>query len=351
MIIQISLAAGLAWFLAQQLLGHSKPFLAVVAAIVCLGFSFGQRLWRAAEIAIGVTIGVLVGDVFWHLYGTGVWQIMVVIAAAMSLTTWLGARTLMVTQAAVQAAVVLTIPPGTTGDGFSRWGDALIGCTIALAFATIAPVGPVERPRLQAAKVLHETAWSIRSMVTALTLTDVEAADDVLARTRATEDQMSALNTAVDEGVAVVRVSPFLRRHRRGVFDIADLVVPLDRFTRNLRVLARRSAVAVYRDEALPPEHLELLTRLADVTEACASDLFAGRRPTEVKDDIVEVGKLTATAPLGDLLSPAVVLAQIRSMLVDLLELCGVDYTDARALVPQHTPPRQAPAPSPDLEL
>lgn len=338
-IVQIALAAGLAWFLAQRVFGHEMPFLAVVAAIVCLGFSFGQRLWRAAEIAIGVTVGVLLGDLFWHLFGHGVWQIMLVIAVAMSITTWLGARTLMVTQAAVQAAIVLTIPPGVAGGGFSRWGDALIGCLVALVFATVAPLGPVEKPRLQAAKVLHESAWSLRSMVAALEMRDVDAADDVLERTRRTETQMATLNAAVDEGVAVVRVSPFLRRHRQGVLDIADLVVPLDRFTRNLRVLARRSAVAVYRDESVPEEHRELLTLLADVTERCASELFATRRPTAVVGDIEAVGEATSMAPLGDHLSPAVILAQIRSMLVDLLELCGVDYTDARVMVPQHQPP------------
>src|SRR5690606_20643731 len=158
-------------------------------------------------------VGVRRGDLFWHLFGHGVWQIMLVIAVAMSISTWLGARTLMVTQAAVQAAIVLTIPPGVAAGGFSRCGDALIGCLVALVFATVAPVGPVEKPRLQAAKVLHESAWSIRSMVAALEQRDVDAADDVLERTRRTEAQMAALNTAVTEGVAVVRVSPFLRRH------------------------------------------------------------------------------------------------------------------------------------------
>ena len=333
MILQISLAAGMSWWLAQNLLSHPAPFLAVVATIVCLGFSFGQRLWRALEISVGVTIGVLCGDIFMHFFGTGVWQIMLVIATAMSITTWLGARTLMVTQSAVQAAVVLTIIPGVDA-GISRWMDALVGCGVALLFATVVPTGPVTRPRLQAAKVLHETANTIREMVVAVEASDMEAAERVLASARATEQALTTLTAAANEGAAVVRFSPFLRRHKEGVLQIADLTVPLDRFTRNLRVLARRSVVAVYRGEVVPEDHLHLMSSLAQMTDECAAELFARRTAESKIDDIVALAAQSATIPMGDRLSSAVILAQVRSMLADLLELCGMDYTDARDSIP-----------------
>src|SRR5206468_564878 len=44
---QIAITAGLAWFLATNVLGHQLPFFAPVAAIVTLGVSFGQRMRRA----------------------------------------------------------------------------------------------------------------------------------------------------------------------------------------------------------------------------------------------------------------------------------------------------------------
>lgn len=334
MIVQISLAAGMSWWLATTFLSHEAPFLAVVATIVCLGFSFGQRLWRATEIAIGVTVGVLIGDIFLHFFGTGVWQIILVIAVAMSFTTWLGARTLMVTQSAVQAAVVLTVIPGVDA-GISRWMDALVGCAVALLFATVAPVGPIRKPRLQAARVLQGTAVTIREMVAALEAADMEAAERVLASARATEQALLSLTTAANEGAAVVRFSPFMRRHRDGVLQLADLTVPLDRFTRNLRVLARRAVVAVYRGEGVRPEHLHLLTALAQVTDECASELFELRRPEDMVDAIIAVAEESSAIPLGDRLSSAVILAQVRSMLADLLELCGMEFTDARDSIPE----------------
>ncbi len=333
MIVQISLAAGLSWWIARDLLDHRAPFLAVVAAIICLGFSFGQRLSRAVEVAVGVTVGVALGDLFWWWFGTGVWQIMLVIAVAMSITTWLGARTLMVTQAAVQAAVVLTIPP-IVDAGFSRWSDALVGCLVGLGFATIAPTGPIHRPRLQAASVLHETSWTLRAIVKALEGHDEEAAEEVLDRARDTETLLADLTTAVNEGVAVVRTSPFLRHRREAVLQVQDLTVPLDRFTRNLRVLARRAVVAVHRGEEVTSDHLALLRDLAQVTDECASELYAGRVPSARIPDIEAVARRSTGTPLGRFLSPTVILAQVRSMLVDLLELCGLSYTDARDRVP-----------------
>lgn len=333
MIVQISIAAGLSWWIAHDLLGHSEPFLATVAAIICLGFSFGQRLARVAEVAVGVTVGVFLGDLFMEFFGTGLWQIMVAVAVAMSITTWLGARTLMVTQSAVQAAAVMTILPGADV-GITRWQDALVGCSIALVIATIAPTSPVDRPRLIAAKVLHEAAYSVRAMVEALRARDAESAEQILGRARATEREMSALLTATSEGVSVVRSSPFLRRHRDEAMQVADLVVPLDRFIRNLRVLARRTAVATWRDEEVPGEYLEMLTELAQVIDECAAELFARRLPTTKLGMLHDLAGRTAHAPVLPRLSATVILAQMRSMLIDLMELCGEDYTDARAAVP-----------------
>lgn len=333
MIVQISIAAGISWGISHYLLGHQAPFLSTVAAIICLGFSFGQRLGRVAEVAVGVTVGVAIGDVFVRIFGTGVWQLMLVSFVAMSVTTWLGARTLMVTQSAVQAAMVMTIFPGFDA-GVSRWQDALVGCAVALAFAMIVPTTPINRPRLLAAKVLHEAAGTVRAMVVALRAGDLHQAEQILQRTRATESELSALLAASNEGVAVVRSSPLMRRHRQSVLQVSDLVIPLDRFIRNLRVLARRAAVAAFRGEEIPAVYLDLFEDFAQAVDDCASDLFAGREPTARVPELTALAERSSHAPLYRQLSSTVLLAQLRSMLVDLMELCGVNYTDAREAIP-----------------
>lgn len=332
-ITQCALAAGVAWALARYVAGHPQPFFAPVAAMVALGFSFGQRLRRVAEVMVGVAVGVGVGDLFVQFFGTGVAQIIFVVALAMSVAVLLGAGTLMTTQAGVQAAIVTTLV-ASPGAGFSRWLDAVIGGLVALAAATVAPAAAIRRPRQQASEVLNELAEILSETADGLRNTDEKAVTDALRRARASESMLDDLRSAADEGVAVVRMSPFRRRHRGRVQQIADLVVPADRAIRNIRVLVRRCAVSVWRDEQMPEEYPMLLDRLADGTRLIAESLFEPAADVTAHRVLGELGRRTAELPLPAGLSAVVVLGQIRSTVVDLLELTGTSYDDARKLVP-----------------
>ena len=75
MIVQCSVTAGCSWFLAGQMLGHEVPYFAAVASILVLGMAYGQRLRRGVDVAIGVTLGVALGDLWFVLFGAGVWQV------------------------------------------------------------------------------------------------------------------------------------------------------------------------------------------------------------------------------------------------------------------------------------
>jgi 4-hydroxybenzoate polyprenyltransferase len=90
MIVQCSVTAGLAWLLASLLLGHQVPYFAAAAAILVLGVAYGQRLRRGVDVAIGVTVGVALGDLWLVLFGAGVWQVVLVCGIAMSLATLVG---------------------------------------------------------------------------------------------------------------------------------------------------------------------------------------------------------------------------------------------------------------------
>lgn len=332
-IAQCALAAGVAWALARYVVGHPMPFFAPVAAMICLGFSFGQRLRRVAELMVGVAIGVGVGDLFVRVFGTGVAQVVFVVALAMTLAVLLGAGTLMTTQAGVQAALVTTLLPDPRA-GFSRWVDAALGGLVALAVATIAPATAIRRPREQAAEVLNELASILLETADGLRRHDSEAVTDALRQARASESMLDDLRDAAAEGVAVVRMSPFQRRYRGGVQQIADLVIPLDRAIRNIRVLVRRAAVSIWRDEPMPAEFPQLLERLAEGTRLIAASLFEPAAEPAARRMLGELGHRTAVLPLPSSLSAVVVLGQIRSTIVDLLELIGASYDEARELVP-----------------
>jgi hypothetical protein len=267
------------------------------------------------------------------LFGTGVWQIMVVCAIAMSLATLLGAGQLMMTQAGVQAILVTVLSPNP-GQAVNRWLDAVIGCTLALVVATVAPSGPIRKPGEMASRVVAEMAATLDAAAAALAANDEDAADAVLDRARAGEKDLADFDQAAAEGVAVVRHSPFRRRHLPVVGALADLYEPLDHASRNLRVLARRCAVAVWRGEPVPTDYQDLMRRLAEACRFMAAELGARRLPTAARDWLQEIGEASAHLQLTSSISAVVILAQTRSLVADMMELTGVDYLQARELIP-----------------
>jgi uncharacterized membrane protein YgaE (UPF0421/DUF939 family) len=332
MVAQCAIAAGVAWVIATEVFGHQTPFFAPVAAFLCLGTSYGQRLRRVGEVTVGVAVGIMIADGFTHLFGRGSWQIVVVVAVAMSAAILLDAGQLFVSQAAVQAIVVTTLLP--LNQSASRIADAFIGGGVALLAATIVPGAPLRRPREEAAKVTFELARLLRAARQSAEDISTEQAEVTLSRARETEGLLDDLRAAAQEGIEVVRSSPFRRHHRVHVRSMAELVAPLDRALRNTRVLARRVLVSARLDETMPPDYLDLLKGLADATDEMARDLAANQPPYSAQPALVALGETTADASTPLTLSAAVVLGQIRSLVVDLLELSGMTYSDAIGAVP-----------------
>ena len=159
---QCAIAAGVAYFIAADVLGHQTPFFAPIAAVVSLGTSYGQRLRRVAEVTLGVAIGVFVADMLTLGIGSGWWQLILIVALAMTAAFLLDGGQLFVTQAAVQSIVVSTLLPDPD-QGFVRWTDALVGGAVALVAATVVPAAPLRRPREQAALVLDKVARLLRA--------------------------------------------------------------------------------------------------------------------------------------------------------------------------------------------
>src|SRR4051812_33968174 len=146
--LQIIIAAPIAWLIATEVLHHQRPFFAPVAAIVTLGIVVGQRARRAFEIAVGVTLGIVIGDLLVLAIGTGTLQLALVLAIAMSIALLVGSSPLFVQQAAVSAALVVTIQPPSHGFQFTRTLDALVGAGCALVLhLLVLPGDPLKHVR------------------------------------------------------------------------------------------------------------------------------------------------------------------------------------------------------------
>lgn len=331
-IAQCAVAASLAWLVAHDVLGHPAPFFAPVAAIISLGLSYGQRLRRGAEVTAGVAVGVLIGDLFAHAFGTGGWQVLVVVGIAMTAAVLLDASPLLITQAGAQSAIITTLAP-TASAGLGRWLDAVCGGLVALAVAAVVPASPLRRPRLAAAGIARELSAWLAAAAQSARAGDLDLAYRTLERARDSESSLADLRAAAGEGLDAARSSPWRRRHRDDMRSVADMAVPLDRAVRNGRVLLRRLVVVTRRGERLPPQTLALLDGLAQATTTIGRELTEQRTPERAQTQLAELARLSGTAPTGHSLSADVVLAQARSVVVDLLQVSGMTLADADRLV------------------
>ena len=332
-IVQCSTAAAVAWWVATVLLQHDNAFFAPVTVMLSLGMSYGQRLRRVIEVTFGVAIGVLVVDTFVHFFGSGVWQIAVVATVAMTIAVLFGAGTMLVTQAGVQSIIIITL---VTGQEFalSRWLDAVVGGSVALLAATITPASPLRRPRAQAALVVTELSAILACTAMALRQKDADLASRTLDRARSSEHALDELRDLSAEGIAVVRLSPFRRRHLPAVQAIADLLEPLDHSIRNIRVLVRRASIALWEDEDVPPAYVDLISSLADVTAEIGSQLNERLLALGSRDALSALAQSSSLVAPHPGLSATVIRAQVRSTVVDLLMLTGLTHVEARAQVP-----------------
>ena len=335
-VLQCALGASLALLLAQQVLGHPQPVFAPIAAVVALGVSYGNRLRRVGEVVVGVALGVLIGDLLVHVAGSGAWQIALVVALGQAVAIFLRAGVLMINQAAIQGVFVTTLVTGPAA-GLDRWLDAVTGGAVALALAALAPAAPLRRPLRLASALLAEVADLLWEASAAARAGDAERAREALAHARSTQTRLDALRAAAADGLEVLRVSPFRRRAGHGVRSVAALAEPLDRAVRNVRVLARRLAVTTDRHEPVPPALLDLVDSLAAASLRLGEDLAEVRDPTPAVQALAAVARDSVDVPRSTL-SSDVVLAQVRSTTVDLLQVAGLDDHEVALLVPRDMP-------------
>jgi uncharacterized membrane protein YgaE (UPF0421/DUF939 family) len=188
-ILQAGVAAALAWILATEVFGHDRPFFAPVSAIITLGLTVSERGRRAAEVAVGVALGIAVGDLLVLGIGVGAAQLALVVMLATSLAIFLGSGQMLASQAAVSAALVATLQPPTDGVTFARFIDALAGGAVALIVnAIVLPADPVAILRNALRPVLDELAGTLDDIAVAILERDRDMAERALRRARSIDE-------------------------------------------------------------------------------------------------------------------------------------------------------------------
>jgi uncharacterized membrane protein YgaE (UPF0421/DUF939 family) len=332
-IVQCGIAAGLAWIIARDVLGHARPFFAPIAVIISIGVGLGQqRLRRVVELVLGVSVGIGVGDLLVYVIGTGGWQIALVVVLAMAAAVLLGGGALITLQAGSSAVLVATLlPPGGSG-GFDRMVDALLGGVLGLAAVAVLPGNPVEVTRQRLAGMVAALTGALADAADAIERRDPESAYRALREIR-TQQPVDELRDALRTAREILAISPLHRRQRALLRSYDDAADPLDHALRNCRVLLRRTRSALADGEVVPEAVPAGLRRLA-----LAAAPLVDRLGHDVED--VRRGLAAAASSVdGDSLAEAgfsaqVVAAQLRSVAVDLLQSTGLRHDEARSALP-----------------
>jgi uncharacterized membrane protein YgaE (UPF0421/DUF939 family) len=341
LVVQAGLAAGLAWFVAQELVGHAQPFFAPIAAVIPLGAALGHRVRRVVELAVGVAVGVLVGDVLIYLIGTGPLQIGAVVALAVTLALFVRASPILIIQSASSAVLVATVQPPTAGLGYPRFVDALIGGAVGLLVtALLLPPNPITVAHREAEPLLRAIADGFEGVAAALDARDLAAAEEVLERLRATNAALTAYTDALAASREAVRLSPLWWRFRHRLAQYAESAPALDRVTRNARVLARR-AVALLRDnEPVPTELLAAVEALGAATHRLGRALERGEEPVAARKLVYSAVRHASQAHEATLgFSGQMMIGQIRFVATDLLRATGMERAEAEKAVRAVTSP------------
>lgn len=338
-ILQCAIAAGIAWFISHNVIGHPQPFFAPMAAIISTGVSFGARLRRAVELMVGVAVGIGIGDLFISWVGSGVWQIALVVAVAMTLAVFLDSGTIITAQAASSAVLVATLLPPHSGGSGLRMVDALVGGVVGIVVVAILPLHPVRRARQQAGDILAVMQQSLADCGAGLLEHDADKIKTALAAARGTQPQLDGLRSMLEGGEEIIKISPLYWNSRPRMEKLRATADPLDHAIRNTRVLLRRALSSVRDDEVLDPRLIMEVEKLGQAVDVVRRMVLAD--PDE-QPDAAEATRVLRTVAKGatkDLVEGAgisahVVFAQIRSIVVDLMEVCGMKRLSAIAILP-----------------
>ena len=352
-IMQIGLAAGLAYFLARDVAGHPRPFFAPISVVIIIGMTGGDRVSKSVDMALGCILGVLVGDLIFYRLGEGGWQIAVIVAGSLLIASFLSSSILVNNQAAIGAILIATImPPGAEVTGIDRTVDAIIGCLVALATIALIPQAPMQSARAEVSKVLGIMSSVLDDVSDGLRDNNPASIDEALDLIRGTQTGIDDLAAAIKAGQETSRVSPFLWGTRRYINSLARVIPPVDNAVRTTRVLARRAGVLADDNDSATAAQIQLLDTLSQVCLELSEVYDVNSRVTQATVIPQCVNELRQAAqeagmdviPDDGVLSAYAILAQTRSLIVDLLMVCGMSHESAlAALAPTSKTPKVEP--------
>lgn len=342
--IQMTICAVAAYAFAEYVLGHSGPIFAATSSLIALGFSRDPRLRRVLEVAIGCTLGIIMGELVLGWAGSGIWQAAVVLFLSIMLARFLDGGVIFATQLGLQSVLVILLPL-PTGGPFSRSLDAVVGGCFALVITLLTPRDPRKEPQQDARKLLSELSEILRGCAQALTDSDSTAAWHALVRARNAQPLIDQMRGTLRASGELASISPAYRRYRGEIVSLSDSLEYIDYAMRNSRVFTRRLTSTI-NNAALSDSAVTGISQLLEDT-ANAVDLLAlglsERDATasainlhNARAELVVVASALHPKTLGvQRIEGETLVMLFRPLMVDLLEAAGMDTEEAKQALPK----------------
>lgn len=339
-ILQMGIAAGIAYWIAGDVIGNQKPFFAPISVVIIIGMSGGERLTKALDLALGCALGVLVGDLLFYRLGDGAWQIALIVSGALLIASFFSKSQLVNNQVAIGSILIATImPPGAEVTGLDRTVDAAVGCLVAVVTLALIPQGPMEPVRVEIANLMGLMSSVLDDVASGLTKRDPGVIDDALEALRGSQTDIDDMASAINAGKESTKLSPFLWGARRYIHSLSLVIPSVDNAVRSSRVLARRAEVLCADGDVVSDRQIELIDALAKACLDISEVYEVGSRRAQamviptIVNDLRGVAQSASMEVIGQgaVLSSYAILAQTRSLTVDLLQVCGMSRESALA--------------------
>ena len=335
-------AVGAYWF-AETILGHQQPLFASTALLIALGFQREPKLRKVAEVAVGCTVGILIGDLLMVGLGRGLWQASVVLFVSVMVARFLDSGATFTMQMSLQSVLVVLLPIGAGGP-FVRSQDAIVGGVLALLVTFLSPQD-VRRPAVRQLGGLYDSiATVLRDLSRALRENDSRTAWMALVASRGTHTTLEALRKELRVTHEQTVFNPLHRSSRSFVEDAVNAADRSDLAVRSLRIVARR--VVSVLDEGVFDDDRERLAAwfddAADAVEILHRSLVEPQAEGRHRSLSVARDALGASASAldphqlggGSVHGEALVML-LRPMMVDLIEATGAEHDEARGYLPR----------------
>jgi uncharacterized membrane protein YgaE (UPF0421/DUF939 family) len=239
-------------------------------------------------------------------------------------------------QAGATAVLIATLTPSTPNLEFPRLADALIGGAVAIVVTSVLlPLNPLRVINRAGRPALDLLADQLEAAAAALQHRDAARAQAARDRLRNNKKEMAAFSEAAQGAQEASVLSPVHWDTRQETISrYISAVDPVDRAMRNSGTLIRRAVTLIEDEEPVPAPMPAAVSALADAVRALRREFARGATPRQARRQALRaVCQAGRAYRAGVGFSGAVVIAQVRTTVSDLIVASGVSQDDANDMV------------------